>query len=137
MHQPCFDTARTPSAGCRRLAARVLVVDDEPLLRLTASSLLEEAGHAVEDAASADEALAMIEAAPARFTHLFTDVQMPGRLDGLKLASLVSTLYPHITVVVTSGDASLDEDAQEFCSRFIAKPWTPVDILDLVTAGSR
>jgi CheY-like chemotaxis protein len=117
----------------RRPEARILVVDDEPLLRLTAALLLEEAGHDVVEAATGDEALALIEAEPRRFTHLFTDIQMPGVLDGLRLARLVSTLYPDIIVVVTSGDASLNGDAEEHCSRFVAKPWTASDVLDLVT----
>jgi len=115
---------------------RILVVDDDPLLRLTAALLLEEAGHDVVEAASGDEAYALIEAESGRFTHLFTDVQMPGILDGLRLARLVSTFYPEVTVVVTSGDASLDDDVQEHCARFIPKPWTPIDVLNLVTRSA-
>jgi two-component system, response regulator PdtaR len=136
MEKACIDTPTTETPRPRPRKARILVVDDEPLLRLTAALLLEEAGHDVVEASTGDEAFALIEARPGRFTHLFTDVQMPGVLNGLRLASLVSTLHPDITVVVTSGDASLDEDAQEHCSRFIPKPWTPIDVLNLVTPSA-
>jgi CheY-like chemotaxis protein len=114
----------------------ILVVEDEPALRLTAVAILEDAGYAVAEAANGDEALAMIEAEPARFSHLFTDVEMPGALDGLKLASLVSTLFPTMFVAVTSGNCEADQDAAEHYSRFIAKPWTTTDVLNLVTPSA-
>ena len=112
--------------------ASILVVEDNPVLRLTATLLLEEAGHVVHEALTGDEALAMIEQSPRRYTHLFTDIEMPGSIDGLRLATLVSSLYDHIVVIVTSGDATKDVEAFQHCARFIAKPWTPIDILNLV-----
>jgi two-component system, response regulator PdtaR len=114
----------------------VLVVDDEPILRMIAASVLEDAGYDVAEAINGDEAFAMIEAEPNRFTHVFTDVDMPGSLDGIRLARLVSTLYPAIVVAVTSGNEEEDEGASEHYSRFIRKPWTPMDILKLVQNGA-
>jgi CheY-like chemotaxis protein len=105
------------------LQHRVLVVDDEPMLRLMAMTLLEELGCLVQEAASGEEALAMIEERPGRFTHLLTDIQMPGRLDGFRLAQLVSTLYPAIRIVMTSADASWAEEVAEQDLAFLAKPW--------------
>lgn len=122
--------ARTPSD---RGHPSILVVEDEPILRMTAAAILEDAGYDVAEAVNGDEAYAMIEAQPSRFTHVFTDVQMPGALDGIKLARLVSTLYPTIVVAVTSGNGEEDEGAAEHYSRFIRKPWTPIDVLNLVT----
>jgi CheY-like chemotaxis protein len=121
------DSRRPPS---------VLVVEDEPILRIAAATILEDAGYDVAEALNGDEAFAMIEAEPNRFTHLFTDVEMPGILDGIRLARLVSTLYPAIIVTVTSGNEEGDEGAAEHYSRFIRKPWTPIDVLNLVTQAA-
>jgi CheY-like chemotaxis protein len=111
----------------------ILVVDDEPILRMTATAILEDAGYEVAEATSGDEAFARIEAEPRRYTHVFTDVEMPGVLDGIRLARLVSTLYPAIVVTVTSGNEEEDGGAAEHYSRFVRKPWTPIDVLNVVT----
>ena len=129
---PCGDLAGWHRTG--ETTARVLVVDDDPVLRVSAALVLEQAGHAVCEAANGDEAFALIEAEPGRFTHLFTDIRMPGRLDGLNLARLVSTLHPAIIVIVTSGDAGAGDDAKDHCAHFVAKPWAPTDIVELVGA---
>ena len=102
---------------------RVLVVDDEPMLRLLAMTMLEEQGCLVQEAATGEEALAMIEERPDRFTHLLTDIQMPGSLDGFRLARLVSTLYPSIRIVMTSGDDRWAEDVAGEDLPFVPKPW--------------
>jgi len=121
------DSGRCPS---------VLVVEDEPILRMNAAAILEGAGCDVTEAMDGDEAFAMIQAEPNRFTHIFTDVEMPGVLDGIRLARLVSTLYPAIKVIVTSGKGEEDEGAAEHYSRFIRKPWTPTDVLNLVAQAA-
>jgi two-component system, response regulator PdtaR len=121
-------------AGARppRSAPSVLVVDDEPLIRMMAAEILAGAGYAVAEAATADEALRMVEREPHRFSHVFTDVQMPGAIDGLMLAHMLATLYPDIMVVVTSADRSLEGEAIEPFFRFVPKPWTPIDLLNIV-----
>jgi CheY-like chemotaxis protein len=121
-------------AGARppRSAPSVLVVDDEPLIRMMAADILSGAGYAVAEATTADNALRMVEREPHRFSHVFTDVQMPGAIDGLMLAHVLTTLYPDIMVVVTSADRSLEGDAIEQFFRFVPKPWTPIDILNIV-----
>ena len=91
----------------------ILVVDDEPLIRMTAADLLTDAGYNVVEAANADEALRLIEKEPRRYSHVFTDVQMPGKINGLMLAHLVTTLYTDIMVVVTSADRRLQDEAIE------------------------
>ena len=111
----------------------VLIVEDELLIRMSAASILEEAGHEVEEAGTADAALRMIEANPKRYTCLFTDVRMPGKLDGLQLARIVCTSHSHIRVVVTSGDASIDDDeVLRDCAKFVHKPWTEADVLTVI-----
>ena len=82
--------------------AVILIVEDELLIRLNAVEMIEVAGFEVLEAASADEAIAILEG---RFdiAVVFTDIQMPGTMDGLKLAAAVRDLWPPIMIVVTSG----------------------------------
>ena len=80
----------------------VLIVEDEPILRLHAVDLVEEAGFTAIEAKSADEAIAILESR-SDIMLLFTDVHMPGSLDGLKLAHAVRDRWPPIKIVVVSG----------------------------------
>ena len=81
---------------------RVLVVEDEPLLRVFNADMLTDAGFDVLEAANADEALRMLETV-SDIRVVFTDVEMPGALDGYALAQRIETLWPEIGVVITSG----------------------------------
>lgn len=112
--------------------ARILVVEDEVPVRLSAADVLEGAGFEVLEAGSGEEALAMIEAEPGAITHLFTDVRMPGPVNGMALARLVAALYPTIHVLVTSADVTLEEDADVHSVHFLPKPWTEADMLAAV-----
>jgi CheY-like chemotaxis protein len=80
----------------------VLVVEDEFLVRMNALSLLEEAGFGVLEAASADEAIALLEARK-DIRIVFTDINMPGSMDGLRLAHAIRNRWPPIELVLTSG----------------------------------
>lgn len=101
----------------------VLVVDDEPLIRFNAVEMVREAGFDVIDVANADEAIALLER---RFdiTLVFTDIQMPGSMDGLKLAAAVRDRWPPIRIVATSGNLRASADDLPRGSHFIAKPYT-------------
>ena len=81
---------------------RVLVVEDELLLRMLVSDYLRDAGFAVVEALNGDEAIAILEAGAA-IDLVFTDVRMPGSADGLEVLSFVRRTRPSIPVVVTSG----------------------------------
>ena len=81
---------------------QILVVEDDVLMRTMIAEELRGAGLSVIEAASADEALSCF-AAGAAIDLLFTDVQMPGSIDGLELARRVSRLRPALPVIVTSG----------------------------------
>ncbi len=83
----------------------VLVVDDELILRLSISAELEDEGFVVFEAGTADEAIATLERHP-EIRLVFTDVDMPGSMDGLKLAAFVRDRWPPIKIIVTSGSAS-------------------------------
>lgn len=101
----------------------VLVVEDEFLLRMNAVEMIEEAGFDVVEAGNADEAIAILEARP-DIHVVFTDIQMPGSMDGLKLARFVRGRWPPIKIVATSGHHKyFDGDLPEG-SIFLQKPYT-------------
>ena len=80
----------------------VLVVEDEPLIRHFVRFELEEAGFTVLEAANADRAVALLEAR-GDIRLIFTDVDMPGSMDGAKLAAAVRDRWPPIHIIITSG----------------------------------
>src|ERR1700754_1136810 len=80
----------------------VLLIEDEPLIRMGTSAMLEDGGYRVLEAANADEARVLLGQHP-EITIVVTDVQMPGTMDGLQLASYVSHHHAHIPVLITSG----------------------------------
>jgi len=99
----------------------VLVVEDEMLLRMRTVNMVEDAGFTSVEAVDADEAVAILESR-SDIALLFTDIQMPGRMDGLKLAHAVHERWPPIKIIVVSGQlklASIDIPAD---SRFFGKP---------------
>jgi CheY-like chemotaxis protein len=111
----------------------IMVVDDEPILRLLFSEVLEDAGYSVSDAASADEALARLEdGCEARV--VVTDVHMPGKLNGFELAKVICRQWPHIGVVIVSGRLCPTCDELPDESRFLAKPVSPELLTSTVQA---
>ena len=80
----------------------VLIVEDEFLLRIDAAEMIAAAGFEVIEAANADQAIEVLEARR-DITVVFTDIQMPGSMDGLKLARAVRGRWPPIKIVATSG----------------------------------
>ncbi|MCQ8783436.1 response regulator [Mangrovibrevibacter kandeliae] len=112
---------------------RILIVEDDALTRMTAAMLLEEAGYAVDEVGDAEDALTALERQPNVFTHVFTDVSLPGTMDGLSLARTVQDRWPDIQVVITSGHpATRAADALPHCVRYLPKPWTSIDVLNVV-----
>jgi CheY-like chemotaxis protein len=100
----------------------VLVVEDEPITRMDVVDQLEEAGFKVFEAPDADTAIKILEA-NAAIRVLFTDVDMPGSMDGLKLAAAVRDRWPPIRIVVASGLRKVNLDALPRESRFFSKPY--------------
>ncbi|TFF17864.1 response regulator [Jiella endophytica] len=109
----------------------ILVVEDEPLLRMDVVDTLEDAGFTVLEAADADTALAMLEAGSGA-DLLLTDIHMPGSMDGLDLARRVEKRWPDMAIVVMSGHRHL-EDLPPM-SAFLAKPFGPATIVDTIRA---
>lgn len=101
---------------------KVLVVEDEPLLRLDAIDLIEEAGFEVVEATNADQALRLLERDP-DICILFTDVDMPGSMDGVKLAHLVRLRWPPVAILVCSGHLKVTQTTLPENGRFFSKPY--------------
>ncbi len=106
----------------------VLVVEDDPLLLMDAVDMLEDDGFKVYSAQNADEAICLLEKHD-DIRVLFTDVDMPGSIDGLKLAHAVRDRWPPVRIMVTSGlrhvlPADLPENGL-----FFPKPYFPIDVL--------
>src|ERR1700733_5579396 len=82
--------------------AVILIVEDEWLIGMNAVEMIEEAGFEVVEAASADEAIVVLEGR-LDIRVVFTDIQMPGSMNGLKLAAAVRGRWPPINIIATSG----------------------------------
>ena len=100
----------------------VLVVEDEVLIRMDIADQLRERGFEVLEASTADEAIEILENNDA-IRVLFTDIDMPGSMDGLKLSSAVRDRWPPIKIVVTSGHRLVDITDLPDGSVFYAKPY--------------
>jgi CheY-like chemotaxis protein len=100
----------------------VLVVEDEPLIRIDVVGQLEDEGYRVFEAATADQAIGILEDEPS-IRLLFTDIDMPGSMDGLKLAAAVRDRWPPVKIVVTSGHRSIDAADIPDGSVFFSKPY--------------
>jgi CheY-like chemotaxis protein len=101
----------------------VLIVEDEFLLRIDAVDMIADAGFEVVEAANADQAIEILEARR-DITVVFTDIQMPGSMDGLKLARAIRGRWPPIKIVATSGHANVGEFDLPDGGRFVPKPYS-------------
>jgi CheY-like chemotaxis protein len=110
--------------GTSKAAPIVLVVEDEALVRAAAVAYLQECGFSVLEAPSGDEALILMREAP-DISVVFSDVQMPGSLDGVALARWVASECPWVRVLLTSGRSVPEQSA---AWRFLAKPYTLGDL---------
>jgi two-component sensor histidine kinase/CheY-like chemotaxis protein len=104
-----------------RSPTNVLVVEDEMVLRLRAVDIVEDAGFTAVEAVNADEALAILESR-SDISLLFSDIQMPGSMDGLKLAHAVHDRWPSIKIILVSGLVKVSDVDKPADSRFFGKP---------------
>ena len=105
----------------------VLVVEDEPLLRMLAIDVVEEAGFEAIEAANADIAVAILESRT-DIRIVFTDIDMPGSMDGVKLAAAIRDRWPPIDIIVTSGHVSLESIALPDRAVFYSKPYNTAKV---------
>jgi CheY-like chemotaxis protein len=106
----------------------ILVVEDEAIIRMGAVQLLEDAGFVVVEAGNADDAMRILESRN-DIRAVFTDINMPGTLDGMRLARAVRGRWPPIHLIVTSGLIFPNADDLPPGGRFIRKPYDPNDVI--------
>ncbi len=111
---------------------RVLLVEDDGLVRLVASELLALAGFAVVEAADAEAAMSYLGRGNVPDV-LVTDIQMPGPFDGLALADMVAARWPHVGILVCSSHTRPSADELPMGARFLAKPHAPGALVRQVT----
>lgn len=112
--------------------AVVLVVEDEPLIRIGAVDIVEQAGFEAVEARNADQAIAIL-ASRSDVRLVFTDVDMPGSMDGVKLAHYIRNRWPPIGLIVASGKAIIAESQLPPGTRFFAKPYPQHAIAEMIT----
>jgi two-component sensor histidine kinase/CheY-like chemotaxis protein len=117
----------------------VLVVEDEMVLRMRAVDIVEDAGFTAIEAANADQAISVLEAR-SDISLLFSDIQMPGSIDGLKLAHAVHERWPDIKIILVSGQINPSMDEKPKDSRFFGKPIDSeqmiVELQDMIGTGA-
>jgi CheY-like chemotaxis protein len=105
-----------------RCSPVVLIVEDEPLLRMLAVEVVEKAGFVTLEAGDADEAVALLKSRP-DILLLFTDINMPGSMDGLKLAHVAHDGWPPVKILVVSGQSRPRQTELPADCHFIEKPY--------------
>jgi CheY-like chemotaxis protein len=110
----------------------VLVVEDEPLVRMFVADFLDEAGFKVLEAVDADEALTILKARP-DVQAIVSDVEMPrGSMNGFELARAVRDRWPGIGMIVTSGRQRPGPDELPDSVVFLAKPYLPDTVIEVI-----
>ena len=111
--------------------AVILVVEDEMLLRMRAVDMVEDAGYTSVEAVDADEAVAILESR-SDIALIMTDIQMPGSMDGLKLAHTVHDRWPPIRIILVSGQLKLSAAEIPADSRFFGKPLEAAEMISQI-----
>lgn len=111
----------------------VLVVEDSPLIRMGAVASIVEAGFLTFEAGGADEAIQILEGRP-DIQLVFTDVEMPGSMDGIALAQCIWSRWPSIKLIVTSGRTVAEKRDLPPGARFFPKPYDGQAIVEAVIA---
>ncbi|WEZ85089.1 response regulator [Rhizobium sp. 32-5/1] len=112
--------------GCNGIT--VLVVEDEVLIRIDIAQTLEDEGFTVFEASDAEEAIDILSK-HSEINLMFTDIDMPGSIDGLKLATAVRDRWPPISIIVTSGHRQMSDDTLPITGRFFAKPYDAARVI--------
>lgn len=110
------------------LPSSVLVVEDEPLVRMMAVDMLEDVGITILEAATADAAWEILESRN-DIGALFTDIEMPGSMNGFGLAARVAERWPHIRLVITSGRCRPTPSDVPDHGQFVPKPYHADQVL--------
>jgi CheY-like chemotaxis protein len=116
-------TEPAPMPNLRPEKPLVLIVEDEVLVRMLISDVLQDSGFKVIDAKNAEEAMRVLEARP-DIQVVFTDVEMPPGPNGYELAQQVSERWPYIQIIISSGRAWPSPGEMPDRAVFLRKPWT-------------
>lgn len=110
----------------------VVVAEDDVNLRMIATDVLSDEGFTAIEAEHAAAALSICEAQADEIDVLFTDVRMPGSMNGVELAHCVCERWPWISVVIASGYLPLSRAELPKAARFLAKPYTMQQVVDVI-----
>jgi len=115
-------------------APTVLVVEDEVLIRLVIADYLRECGYKVHEAVSGEEAIAILQAPEVSIDVVFSDVEMPGDMDGFALARWVRANKPGLQVILTSGAERSADIAATLCEAgpLMKKPYASQDVVERI-----
>jgi CheY-like chemotaxis protein len=118
------ESQRVPLPDPKERTPTILVVDDEVLIRMAVSDFLQECGFKVLEAGTAAEAIEMIQSHQSVIDLVFSDVRMPGDMDGFGLSQWIRT-NAGLPVILASGDARKSDAAHELCAEepFLRKPY--------------
>jgi len=111
--------------------AVILVVDDSAIIRMGAVDLVVHAGYEALEASNAEEAIRLLEART-DIVLVFTDVGMPGTMDGIKLAHYIRTRWPPVKLIVASGRSIIQQSRLPEGSQFVPKPYNDSTIVEQI-----
>ena len=114
---------------CQKTRPMALIVEDDPIVRELAAALLEESDLRVVECEDAEQAFASLCKFGEEIALIFADVRLPGLLDGVDLAQRAKVLWPHITMVVTTGYPGARLEALPDNVVYMPKPWLALDVL--------
>lgn len=109
----------------------VIVVEDEVIVRMDIAMSLQDEGFIVLEASNADEAIGLLDAHP-EIRLMFTDIDMPGSMDGLKLAEAVRDRWPPVKIIIASGHRELRDDLLPIEGRFFSKPYEHAVVISAI-----
>ncbi|TNM63974.1 response regulator [Aliirhizobium smilacinae] len=125
------------AAGAEKAARRILIAEDEFLLRLDAADSMRRFGWDVVEVSSADEAIELLRY-NVTFDILLTDIDMPGQADGLDLARYVRLHHPEMKIAIMSGNSEAQPIDPKLCELFLVKPvWNVAEMLTKVIEGDQ
>lgn len=112
-----------------QMSTEILVVEDEPLVRMDIADQLRDHGYSVHEAGNADDAILVLEM-HGSISLIITDIDMPGSMDGLKLAAAVRDRWPPVKIIVVSGHHIVDITDLPDGSMFFSKPYLPPKLIE-------
>jgi CheY-like chemotaxis protein len=125
-------TPQAPSSTSAAIAETILVIEDDILIRMVIAQYLRECGYRVVEAANADEAILVLSQPDLRIDIAFTDVEMPGSMDGFGLAQWIRQRRKGVEVILAGSVSRAAEAAGDLCESgpMLAKPYEPQHIID-------